>query len=97
MNMQKLMQEAQKLQRDVEKKQNEIDNMEFLGSSEFCDIVLMGNYKIKKIYFKVESLDKDDIEALGDMIKIAHNDAVDKINKKTEEKLGTINKMGGLF
>lgn len=97
MNMQKMMQEAQKIQRDMEKKQAQIDITEFNGTSEFCDITLMGDYKIKKIDFKIESLDNDDMEALEDMIKIAYNDALGKRNKYSDEVLGAFNKMGGLF
>lgn len=97
MNMQKMMQEAQKLQRDMEKKQSEIENTEFMGSSEFCDVVLMGNHSLKQIRFKIDKLDAEDMDALEDMIKIAYNEAVVKINKMSDEKLGNLSKIGGLF
>ncbi|MFI3260784.1 MAG: YbaB/EbfC family nucleoid-associated protein [bacterium] len=97
MNMQKMMQEAQKLQRDMEKKQAEIESTEFTGTSEFCDLVIMGDHKIKSINFKIESLDSDDMEALEDMIKIAYNEASKKLESTSEQKLGALSKMGGLF
>lgn len=97
MNIQKLMQEAQKMQREVEKSQNIIDQTEFCGTSELCDIVLMGDHSIKEVKFKVTSLDEDDIEILGDMIKIAYTDAKFKLDKMTEEKMSKFNKMPGLF
>ena len=72
MNMQSLMAQAQKMQRDITKKKEEIDNMEFEGNSELVTIVISGSKEILSVKIKEENtLDKDDIEALEDMIKIA--------------------------
>ena len=38
MNMQALMAQAQKMQRDITKKKEEIDKMEFNGKSELVDV-----------------------------------------------------------
>ena len=42
MNMQNLMAQAQKMQRDITKKKEEIDKMEFEGSSELVNIKVNG-------------------------------------------------------
>ena len=42
MNMQQIMQQAQRMQRDITKKKEEIDGMEFLGKSEWVEIVFNG-------------------------------------------------------
>lgn len=99
MNMNALMQQAQKMKKDIEKKQEEIYNSEFTGSSELVDITIHGNKKVKKVTLKnVKSLDEEDIEILEDMIKIAMNDAISKVDKETESKLGAYgNQLGGLF
>ncbi len=97
MNMQNLMQQAQKMQRDIAKKQEELEGMEFSGSSEFLDLTLKGDKTLKSIKFKVDKLDEEDMEALEDMIKIAYNEAKNKLDKETEKKMGAYNKMGGLF
>ncbi len=97
MNMQSLMQQAQKMQKDIAKKQDELEKMEFAGSSELVDLVMKGDHKIAKVSIKSESLDKDDIEVLEDMIVIAYNDALSKLNKETESKMGAYSKMGGMF
>ena len=53
---------------------------------------------MKKVSINTEQIEKDDIEALEDMILIAVNDAIDKINKETEEKMGAYTKgIPGLF
>ena len=42
--------------------------------------------------------DADDLEALEDMIKIAVNETIEKINKDTERKMGVYSKgLNGLF
>ena len=46
----------------------------------------------------MDSFEKDDQEILEDMIKIAVNDAISKIEKDTENKLGAYSKqLGGLM
>ncbi|MBR5662096.1 MAG: YbaB/EbfC family nucleoid-associated protein [Bacilli bacterium] len=100
MNMQALMAQAQKMQRDITKKKEEIDNMEFDGNSELVDVKMSGKKEILSVNIKCEgSLDSDDVEALEDMIKIAVNDVINKINKETEKQLGSYNAggLGGLF
>ena len=99
MNINALMQQAQKMQRDMQKKQNELNSTEFVGESQLVEIVLMGNKSLKSITFKnMESFDKDDLEILQDMIKIAHNDALAKIEKEIKSKMGPYaDQLGGLF
>ena len=98
MNMNALMQQAQKMQKDMQKKQEEINNTEYTGTSEFVDVILMGDKSVKKVTIKNKSLDADDIEILEDMIAIAMNDAITKINKDIDSKMGMYGKqLGGLF
>ena len=99
MNLNNLMQQAQKMQKDITKKQEEINNMEFIGTSEWVDICLKGDKSIKSINIKNKtSMDEDDLECLEDMIKIAFSDAMKKIDSEVEKKMGVYSKMaGGLF
>ena len=98
MNMNALMQQAQKMQKDMQKKQEEIYKSEYTGSSEFVDIVLMGDKSVKKVTIKNKQLDAEDIEILEDMIAIALNDAISKIDKDIDSKMGMYGKqLGGLF
>lgn len=100
MNMQNLMAQAQKMQRDITKKKEEIDNMEFEGKSELVTVVMSGSKTILNVKISENvSLEKDDIEVLEDMIKIAVNDAIKQINEETEKQLGSYGggALGGLF
>lgn len=98
MNMQQIMQQAQRMQRDITKKKDEIDAMEFSGKSEWVEIVFNGKKEIKSFKILKEGciLD-DDKEMLEDMIMVAMKDAFSKISKETEKKLGSYASMSGLF
>ena len=99
MNMQALMAQAQKMQRDITKKKEAIDAMEFDGNSELVSLKVNGKKEILSVKINSDvSLDKDDIEVLEDMIKIAMNQAFTKVDEETEKQLGSYGgSLGGLF
>ena len=98
MNMQAMLQQAQRMQKDIQQKQELINSTEYTGTSEMIDITIYGSKKIKSVNIKVKSLDEEDVEVLEDMIKIAMNDAISKVDKDTEAKLGSYSKqLGGLI
>ena len=97
MNIQQIMQQAQRMQRDITKKKEEIDGMEFLGKSEWVEIVFNGKREIKSFKILKDVIDEDDKEMLEDMIMLAIKDAFSKIDKETESKLGSYASMNGLF
>lgn len=99
MNMQKLMQEAQKMKKVITEKQAEIFKTNYEGKSGFVSVVLSGKKEMVSIKIDTPSLtDAEDIDALQDMIKIAHNEAVSKIDKDVEVKLGAYTKgLNGLM
>ena len=98
MNMQAMMKQAQQLQQKMLKTQEEINNTEFEGKASLVTVIMMGNKELKSVKINSDSMDKDDIEALEDMILVAINDAMSQINKVTEEKMGAYTKgIPGLF
>ena len=99
MNMQNLMAQAQKMQRDITKKKEIIDSTEFDGSSELVKVKVNGKKQIISVKIKEDiELEKDDIEVLEDMIKIAINDAFTKVDNETEKQLGSYGgSLGGFF
>ena len=99
MNMNNLMAQAQRMQKDIERKQQEIYGTEYTGSSELVDVILTGDKKLKSVKFKkMENFDADDLDILEDMVKIAFNDAVTKIERDIESTLGMYGKqLGGLI
>ena len=96
MNMNNLMAQAQKMQKDIESKQKEINSTSFVGESEWVKITMMGNKTISKIEIKdKKTMDEEDLECLEDMIKIAFDDAISKIDKEFEKKMGMYGKLAG--
>lgn len=97
MNMQAIMAQAQKMQRDITKKKEEIDQKLFPGKSEWVEVEFSGKKKIVSIKLKTD-IDISDIEALEDMIILAINDAMKKIDVETEKQLGSLgNGLSGLI
>ncbi len=99
MNMQALMKQAQKLQKDMLDAKEKIDNEEFTGESSLVKITMKGTKEVTKVEINKEnSIEKEDIEMLEDMILLAINEANKKVDKETEEKLGKFgNSVPGLF
>ena len=88
MNIQNLMAQAQKMQKEITKKKEEIDNSIFEGNSEWVKVEMNGKKEIEKVNITFEGrIEPDDKEMLEDMIKIAINDAVKKIDQEVENKM----------
>ena len=82
------MQEAKKMQRELEKTQKELENTVYEGNSSFVKVVVNGNKDVKSIKINMDSIEKDDIEILEDMIVVAFNDAFKKVDNDKNSKLG---------
>jgi DNA-binding YbaB/EbfC family protein len=97
-NMQNLMRQAQKMQEDMEKTSELLEDWEVVGTSAGEAVVVYMNAKkiINGIELKEEIVDPDDIEMLEDLILAAINDGYAKADKVYEEKMGKFGNMGGL-
>mgnify|MGYP000110578307 FL=1 len=98
MNIQAMMKQAQKIQKDMMSAKNEIDNKIYEGKSSFVTVKVKGTKEIVEIKIDNEKIENDEIEMLQDILVVAINDAMKKIDKETEEKLGKYTQgMPGLF
>lgn len=90
MNMQSLMAQAQKIQKDIQKKQAEINSTIYSTQNEFLSLEMYGTKKIHKITINKEIVkDSEDLETLEDMLMVSINETVTKIDKDKEQKLGS--------
>lgn len=87
MNMQSIMAQAQKMQRDITAKKEAINKMLFVGESELVNITMNGKKEITKVEIKGE-IDASDKEMLEDMILLATNKAINLVDKEVEKQLG---------
>ncbi len=98
MNMQNIMAQAQKMQKEITKAKEEIDSTIFESENEMIKVSLKGSKEIDSLKIKISKVEEDDIEILEDMIRIAFVDCINQINKETEKKLGKYgNALNGLI
>ncbi len=83
-----LMKQAQKMQENLQKAQEELANMEIAGEAGggMVSVVMTGRHDVKRVSID-PSLLSDDKEMLEDLIAAAVNDAVRKVEKVSQEKL----------
>ncbi len=91
MNMQMIMQQAKKMQAQLQKDQEELEKTEYEGSSSLVNVKINGKYEVIDVKINLpegESIDADDREMLEDMIVVAMNEAVKKVISDKEKKMG---------
>ena len=89
MNMQNLMRQAQKMQEDMQKAKQEIEETTFTASSGggMVTISMTGNRQVTSVCVKPEIIDPDDKEMLEDLVMAAVNDCLNQITKTEKEKM----------
>ena len=100
MNMNALMQQAKKMQDQMMKAQEELEQAEIVGKAggDMVSVTMNGKKEIKTFkIIKDGIIDEDDKEMLEDMIMIAIKDAFNKIDAETEKELGQYASMSGLM
>ena len=99
MNIQALMRQAQTMQKDMQKEEEEIEKTEFEGESSLVKVKVNGKKEVLSIIIEnKENLDKDDLEILEDMIMVALNNAFKKVDDLREKKMSKYsNMMPGMF
>ena len=97
MNMQAMLKKAQKMQSDMLKTQNEINDKVFEGESSFVKVQMKAGNVIS-IKIDSDSLEKEDIEMSEDILIVAIKNAKEKYDKEMEEKMGVYTKgLPGMF
>ena len=98
MNMQAMLKQAQKLQKEMLDTQEKINSAEFIGKSSIVTVKMTGAKELTDVKIDLEKIEEDDIDLLQDMIMVAVNDAIKQINKETESKMGKYTQgLPGLF
>ena len=98
MNMQAMLKQAQKLQKDMMETQERINETIFEGKSSIVTVKMNGKKELVDVKIAIDEIEKDDVELLQDMVMVAINDAIKQINDVTEKEMGAYTKgMPGLF
>ena len=95
-DMNKLLQQAQQMQSEMAKAQEELANetVEASAGGGAVTVVATGGGEIKEIRIAKEAIDPDDPEFLADTITAAVNEALRSAHSMMESRLGGM--MGGL-
>lgn len=94
--MKGLMQQVQKMQREMEKAQEEAASMtgEASAGGGVIKVVVDGERQITSLTIDPGVVDPDDVEMLQDLITAAVNEAIRDLDKKVESRMSTVT--GGL-
>ena len=84
-----LMKQAQKMQAEMQRVQEELANMEVTGQAGggMVKVVMTGRHDLKRVSID-DSLMQDDKEMLEDLIAAAVNDAVRQLEQASQDKMG---------
>ena len=102
MNINALMQQAQKMQQQMQKKQKELESKEyeFTSNGGAIKIKMLGSKEIVSLEIDEDLIDKDEKEMLQDMLMVAFNEAISKIDEDFSNAMGSATggmKIPGMF
>lgn len=95
-NMNNLMKQAQRMQRQMEEKQAEIENKEWEATAGggAVTVKVSGKKEVVSVKLSPEAVDPDDVEMLEDLIVAATNEALRKMEEESASVMNSIT--GGL-
>ncbi|MDD3339267.1 MAG: YbaB/EbfC family nucleoid-associated protein [Lachnospiraceae bacterium] len=102
-NMNNLMKQAQKMQKQMEENQKNLEDKEFTATAGggAVEVTVSGKKEITKVKLTEEVVDPDDIEMLEDLIMAATNEALRKMEEENAAVMakltGGMGGLGGLF
>ena len=96
MDMKKMMKQAQKMQRDAARAQEEVAAMEFEASAGggMVKAVTGGDMTLKAVTIDPEAIDPEDMEMLQDMVLAAANEALRTAAEEANNRMSSV--MGGM-
>lgn len=94
-----MMKQAQKMQEEFLKMQQELENTEFSATAGGGAVkaTMVGTRSLKSIEISPDAVDPDDVEMLQDMIVAAVNEAISKADDATNKAMSKITPMGFPF
>ena len=102
-NMNNLMKQAQKMQRQMEENQKALEEKEFTATAGggAVEVTVSGKREVTKVKLQEEAVDPDDIEMLEDLIMAATNEALRAMETDSQNQMakltGGLGGLGGGF
>lgn len=86
-NIANLLQQAQKMQQDMQKAQESLAQLEVTGQAGGGMVEVRMNGKHAVLGVKIDPAVADDVEMLEDLVTAAANDAVNRVQAATQEQM----------
>ena len=99
-NMANLMKQAQRMQRQMEEAQKELETKEVTATAGggVIEVTVSGKKEVTKVKIDPEAVDPEDVETLEDLVMAAVNEAFKKIDEESQAAMSKLTGgMGGLF
>ena len=102
-NMNNLMKQAQRMQRQMEESQKELETKEFTATAGggAVEVAVTGKKEVVRVTLDKEAIDPEDKEMLEDLIMAATNEALRKVEDEAAKAMGKLagglGSMGGGF
>jgi DNA-binding YbaB/EbfC family protein len=101
-NMNNMLRQAQKMQKEMAKLQAELEErtVEASAGGGAVTVIATGKKEIQEITIKPEAVDPDDVEMLQDLVLAAVNEALRKAEEMVSAEMGKITgglNLGGMF
>lgn len=95
-NMNNLMKQAQRMQRQMEESQKELETKEFTAKAGggAVSVTVLGSREVKEVKIDKEVVDPDDVEMLEDLIVAAVNEAMKQVDDANQASMSKMT--GGL-
>lgn len=92
MNIQQMMKQAQKMQQDMARKQEELAARELTASSGggMVQVTITGSKELKSVCINPECVDPDDVEMLEDLVMSAVNEALRMADELVQNEMGKV-------
>ncbi|MBW1605985.1 YbaB/EbfC family nucleoid-associated protein [Lactobacillus sp. Sy-1] len=90
MNMNKMLKQVKKMQKQMGEEQAELNKQEFMGAApdDMVKVTFTGDRKMVDMQINHEVIDPEDPDMLSDLVLAAVNDALAKIDEATQSTLG---------
>jgi DNA-binding YbaB/EbfC family protein len=103
MNQAAMMKQAQKMQQDLLKMQEDLENQSYTAAAGggVVKATVSGKREVTEIVIDPDAVDPDDVEMLQDMVMAAVNEALRKAEDASNQSMsritGSMGNLGGLF
>ena len=92
MNQAQLMAQMKKMQQEMTKAQDELADTVVTGvaAGESVKVEMTCDHRVKSVNIAKEAVDPDDVETLEDLLTVALNDALKKVEETTQSRMGRL-------